>query len=34
MVINLLEEQKPGDDEDIILNKSIALLEYKFADAF
>ncbi|MFZ1748791.1 MAG: Gldg family protein, partial [Saprospiraceae bacterium] len=33
-VINLLEEQKPGDDEDIILNKSVALLEYKFANAF
>lgn len=34
MVVNLLEEQKPGDDEEIILNKSVALLEYKFADAF
>ena len=33
-IVNLLEEQKPGDDEDIILNKSIALLEYKFANAF
>lgn len=33
-VINLLEEQKPGDDEDVILNKSVALLEYKFANAF
>lgn len=33
-VINLLEEQNPGDDEDIILNKSVALLEYKFANAF
>jgi gliding-associated putative ABC transporter substrate-binding component GldG len=33
-VINLLEEQKPGDDEELILNKSVALLEYKFADAF
>ncbi|MBK8626564.1 MAG: gliding motility-associated ABC transporter substrate-binding protein GldG [Saprospiraceae bacterium] len=33
-IINLLEEQKPGDDEDIILNKSVALLEYKFANAF
>ncbi|MBK8628497.1 MAG: hypothetical protein IPN86_23970 [Saprospiraceae bacterium] len=33
--INLLErKQKPGDDEDIILNKSVALLEYKFANAF
>ncbi len=33
-IINLLEEQKPGDDEDVILNKSVALLEYKFANAF
>ncbi len=33
-VINLLEEQKVGDDEDVILNKSVALLEYKFANAF
>ena len=33
-IVNLLEEQKPGDDEDIILNKSVALLEYKFANAF
>ncbi|MBK9735780.1 MAG: gliding motility-associated ABC transporter substrate-binding protein GldG [Saprospiraceae bacterium] len=33
-VVNLLEEQQPGDDEDIILNKSVALLEYKFANAF
>jgi gliding-associated putative ABC transporter substrate-binding component GldG len=33
-VINLLEEQKPGDDEDAILNKSVSLLEYKFANAF
>ncbi len=33
-VINLLEEQKPGDDEEVILNKSVALLEYKFANAF
>ena len=33
-VVNLLEEQKPGEDEDIILNKSVALLEYKFANAF
>jgi len=33
-VVNLLEEQKPGDDEDEILNKSVALLEYKFANAF
>ena len=34
LIINLLEEQKPGDDEEVILNKSIALLEYKFANAF
>lgn len=33
-IVNLLEEQKPGDDEDIVLNKSVALLEYKFANAF
>lgn len=33
-VVNLLEEQKPGDDEEEILNKSVALLEYKFANAF
>lgn len=33
-IINLLEEQKPGDDENEVLNKSVALLEYKFANAF
>lgn len=33
-IVNLLEEQKPGDDEEIILNKSVAMLEYKFANAF
>lgn len=33
-IINLLEEQKPGDDEEEILNNSIALLEYKFANTF
>lgn len=33
-IVNLLEEQLPGDDEDEILNKSVALLEYKFANAF
>ena len=33
-IVNLLEEQKPGDDEEVILNKSVALLEYKFANAF
>lgn len=32
--INLLEEQLPGDDENEVLNKSMALLEYKFAEAF
>ncbi|MGB2789701.1 MAG: Gldg family protein, partial [Dokdonella sp.] len=26
-IVNLLEEQKPGDDEEVILNKSVALLE-------
>lgn len=33
-VVNLLEEQKPGDNEEEILNNSIALLEYKFANIF
>ncbi|MBK9253884.1 MAG: gliding motility-associated ABC transporter substrate-binding protein GldG [Saprospiraceae bacterium] len=33
-VVNLLESQMPGDDEDVILNKSVSLLEYKFANAF
>lgn len=33
-IINLLEEQKPGDDENEVLNQSVALLEYKFANAF
>ncbi len=33
-VVNLLEDQKPGDDEEVVLNKSISLLEYKFANAF
>jgi len=33
-IVNLLEEQKPGDDEEVILNNSVALLEYKFANAF
>jgi len=32
-VVNLLEDQKPGDDEEVVLNKSISLLEYKFANA-
>lgn len=30
-VVNLLEEQQPGSDEEVILNNSISLLEYKFA---
>ncbi len=33
-VINLLEEQTPGSDEEVILNNSISLLEYKFANTF
>jgi ABC-2 type transport system permease protein len=33
-VVNLLEEQTPGSDEEMILNNSIALLEYKFANTF
>lgn len=33
-IVNLLEEQTPGSDEDVILNNSISLLEYKFANAF
>ncbi|MCZ2101142.1 MAG: gliding motility-associated ABC transporter substrate-binding protein GldG [Chitinophagales bacterium] len=33
-IINLLEEQKPGDNEEEILNNSIALLEFKFANVF
>jgi gliding-associated putative ABC transporter substrate-binding component GldG len=33
-VVNLLEEQTPGSDEEVILNNSISLLEYKFANAF
>ena len=32
-IVNLLEEQKPGDDEELILNNSVSLLEYKFSDA-
>ncbi len=31
--VNLLEEQLPGDDEEVVLNESIQLLEYKFASA-
>jgi len=33
-IVNLLEEQMPGDDENEVLNRSVALLEYKFADSF
>jgi ABC-2 type transport system permease protein len=33
-VVNLLEEQFAGDDEEVVLNKSVELLEYKFASAF
>ncbi|MBK8700783.1 MAG: gliding motility-associated ABC transporter substrate-binding protein GldG [Saprospiraceae bacterium] len=33
-VVNLLEEQTPGSDEEVILNNSISLLEYKFANTF
>lgn len=33
VAIPLLEEQQPGVDENIILNNSVSLLEYKFADA-
>lgn len=33
VIINLLEEQTPGEDEEQILNKSVSLLEYKFANA-
>ncbi len=31
--VQLLEEQQPGLDENIVLNNSVALLEYKIADA-
>ncbi len=33
-VVNLLEEQTPGTNEEVVLNNSISLLEYKFANAF
>ncbi len=33
-VVNLLEEQTQGSDEEVVLNNSIALLEYKFANTF
>jgi gliding-associated putative ABC transporter substrate-binding component GldG len=34
MLVNLLEEQQPGQDQDIVLNNSVSLLEYKFSNAF
>ncbi len=33
VAVSLLEEQAPGVDENIVLNNSVSLLEYKFADA-
>lgn len=33
-VVNLLEEQFAGDNEEEVLNRSVELLEYKFATAF
>jgi ABC-2 type transport system permease protein len=33
-IVNLLEDQTQGTDEEVILNNSIALLEYKFANIF
>ena len=33
MPVNLLENEQPGMDNEVILNNSIGLLEYKFADA-
>ncbi len=33
-IVNLLEEQTQGSNEEVILNNSIALLEYKFANTF
>ncbi len=32
IVVNLLQDDVPGADKDVILNNSIALLEYKIAD--
>lgn len=32
-VVNLLEEQTPGLSDEVVLNNSISLLEYKFANA-
>jgi len=34
LVINLLEEQQLNQDEEIVLNNSVSLLEYKFANGF
>ncbi len=34
ILINLLEHQQLGQDQDIVLNNSVSLLEYKFANAF
>lgn len=33
-IVNLLEEQTPGTNEEVVLNNSISLQEYKFANAF
>jgi gliding motility-associatede transport system auxiliary component len=33
LAVNLLENERPGIDNELILNNSIGLLEYKFADA-
>lgn len=33
-VVNLLEEQIPGMSDEVTLNNSVSLLEYKFANAF
>jgi len=33
IAVNLLENERPGIDNELILNNSIGLLEYKFADA-
>jgi ABC-2 type transport system permease protein len=33
IAVNLLEEQLPGMDEQIVLNNSVSLLEYKFSHA-
>lgn len=33
VIVNLLEEQRAGQDEEIVLNNAVSLLEYKFANA-